>query len=367
MLVLALEAFAALRALVRMARTAGGTPLRPAPQRDPSLAIDAILPVLDEEDRLGDALAALARCGPELRAIVVVDGGSRDATPSVVATAAARDPRVRWCDAGSPPPGWNGKAWNLEVGLGATSASWIATIDADVRAGATVLADALARARDDDLAALSIATRQELPDVLSALLHPALLATLVYRLGLPNVASTDPRTVQANGQLFIARRDALVAAGAFRIARASRCEDVTIARALAATGARVGFFEGDAVVRMYASWRACAESWPRSLTLQDGFVTPLAVASALAGVALAQALPLPTLLLARTLRARALAAALVAVRLGVLAGMRRAYVRPSPAYWLSPLADLPALALLLASAARRTHRWRGRILVTEDG
>ncbi len=53
------------------------------------------------------------------------------------------------------------------------------------------------------------------------------------------------------------------------------------------------------------------------------------------------------------------------MRLGVLAGTRRAYVRPPLWYWLSPLADLPAVALLIASALRRTHTWRGRTLVAE--
>jgi dolichol-phosphate mannosyltransferase len=40
-------------------------------------------------------------------------------------------------------------------------------------------------------------------------------------------------------------------------------------------------------------------------------------------------------------------------------------VRPPWTYWLSPLADLPAVALLAASALRRRHTWRGRTLVEE--
>ncbi len=63
--------------------------------------------------------------------------------------------------------------------------------------------------------------------------------------------------------------------------------------------------------------------------------------------------------------ATAIAFALVAMRAGVLVGTRRAYVRPSALYWLSPLADLPAVALLVASALRRRHVWRGRALVAE--
>jgi dolichol-phosphate mannosyltransferase len=125
---------------------------------------------------------------------------------------------------------------------------------------------------------------------------------------------------------------------------------------------------------MHDSWRDCAANWPRSLTLRDWFVPPARLALALAELLLAQALPLPTLIVLLALGERvpfgraatALAFALVMMRLGVLAGTRRAFVRPPLAYWLSPLADLPAVALLVASALRRTHVWRGRTLVAEN-
>jgi dolichol-phosphate mannosyltransferase len=367
-----LEAVAGVRAMLRMIATAGGKPIGAAPA-PPAGTLAAIVPVLDEERRLGATLAALERCGAELAEIVVVDGGSTDATRAVVAAATQRDPRVRFVDASPTPPGWNGKAWNLEVGLRATSAPWVATVDADVRVGASLLGDAVARATADGLAALSVATRQELADRTSALLHPAFLTTLVYRAGLPNVATADPARVQANGQVFVARREPLVRADAFRAARASRCEDVTTARLLAAHGARVGFYEGDAVVRMHDSWRDCTSNWPRSLTLRDAFVSPARFALGIAEVLFAQALPLPTLIALLALGGRIpfapapmlTALALTMMRLGVLAGTRRAYVRPAPLYWLSPLADLVAVALIAQSATRRTHRWRGRLLVVE--
>ena len=372
-LVALLETLAGVRALLRMLATRGGAAL----SRGASLsagAIDAIVPVLDEEARVGAALAALSRTGPELGAILVVDGGSSDGTRGVVAAAAASDRRVRFIAAPPVPAGWNGKAWNLEVGLRAASAPWIATVDADVRAGATVLGDAVDRALRDRLAALSVATRQELAGPGAAVLHPALLTTLVYRAGLPNVVTADPSRVLANGQLFVARRDALAAADAFRAARASRCEDVTVARVLASNGGRIGFFEGDAIVRMHASWQDCAANWPRSLTLRDAFVSPARVGLALTELLLAQALPLPTLLVLVALGERvpfarfatAAALALVCMRIGVLIGTRRAYVRPPATYWLSPLADLPVVALLVRSALRRRHVWRGRVLAREN-
>ena len=366
------EAFAGVRAAARMLATAGGGPLAAAPSQPPGI-LAAVVPVLNEGARIGSSLDALVRCGPELADIVVVDGGSTDGTRSVVEAAGARDARVRFVDASPTPPGWNGKAWNLDAGMRSTNAPWVVSVDADVRVGPRLLGDAVARAEADGLAALSIATRQELADAASALLHPALLTTLVYRAGLPNVATCDPARVQANGQVFIGRRDVLVRQDVFRAARDSRCEDVTIARVLASNGEHVGFFEGDAVVRMHDSWRDCAANWPRSLTLRDRFVAPARLALALAELLFAQALPLPTLIVLLALGDRVpfarvaagVAFALVAMRLGVLVGTRRAYLRPSLAYWFSPLADLPAVALLIASALRRTHVWRGRALVAE--
>ena len=358
--------------MVRMLRTMGGKPIGAMPAR-PAGSLAVVVPVLNEETRVGAALAALARCGPEVAEIVVVDGGSVDGTRGVVEGAAARDSRVRLVDAAPTPGGWNGKAWNLQTGLGATTAPWVASVDADVRVGAGLLGDAVARAEVDGLAALSVATRQELADVGAALLHPALLTTLVYRAGLPNVVACNPARVQANGQVFVGRREALVRHDVFRAARASRCEDVTIARVLASNGEHVGFFEGDAVVRMHDSWRDCAVNWPRSLTLRDRFVAPARLALGLAELLFAQALPLPTFVVLAVLGDRmpfarvaiGIVFALVAMRLGVLAGTRRAYVRPGFAYWFSPLADLPAVGLLVASALRRTHVWRGRVLVAE--
>jgi dolichol-phosphate mannosyltransferase len=354
-LVLTVEVIACLRVVLRLARTAGGVPVdtarAPAPGR---LAV--VVPVLDEAARIGPCLAALsANAAPA--EILVVDGGSSDATREIVHDAAATDARIRWIEAPPLPAGWNGKAWNLECGLRATGAHWVATVDADVRAGPNLIADAAARAQRDDLAALSIATRQLLPDLGSALLHPALLATLVYRAGLPNVAATEPLKVAANGQVFVAR-----------------CEDVTAARTLAANGGRIGFYEGDATVQMYDSWQQCAANWPRSLTLRDRFFSPARFWLALAEVLFAQALPLPTLVLllaaprvSAARAARSVALVLVFVRLGVLAGMRRAYPGVSAAYWLSPLFDLAAVALLALSELQRRHMWRGRTLVDEHG
>ena len=333
----------------------------------------AIVPVLDESERIGACLDGLIAQPAALRSIVVVDGGSRDATRDVVRAYAARDERVRLVDAGPAPSTWNGKAWNLSCGLAASDpdADWILTVDADVRPGPTFVASLLAYAAGAYLDAFSAAPLLELSGPAEAAIHPALLATLVYRFGLPGGVAQSPSAVQANGQVFLAKRALLVASRAFAAARTSRCDDVTIARHLVAGGAQVGFFEGSALasVRMYASADECWKNWPRSLPMRDESTTVPELALRLAEVALVQALPLAVVLAVLATRGDTSSAffrvnaMLAAARVGVLAGTRRAYAKPGIAYWLSIFADAPVALRLAQSTFAREAVWRGRRLV----
>lgn len=369
--VVAIQALLGARVFLRFLRTAGGgriAALAALPAGGDRLAV--IVPVLDEVDRLAPCLDGLLAQGPEVAEILVLDGGSADGTRDLVRRYIARDRRVRLVDAGPVPPQWNGKAWGLQAGLlgMCRDVPWVLMVDADVRPAPLLARSLLAHAQRTGLAALSVATRQELAGLGDALLHPALLTTLVYRFGLPGHSSRSLSRVQANGQCFLARRDVLVHTGAVAVARTSRCEDVTMARCLARAGWAVGFYEGDDLVRvqMYAGWRDTMRNWPRSLPLLDQYRRSGAVAG-LVEVTLVQALPLPmtVVLAARGPRWMLLTnLVLTLARLGVLAGTARAYRRPPWSYWLSPLCDLPATLLIWRSLLRRRHTWRGRVLVS---
>jgi len=85
-------------------------------------------------------------------------------------------------------------------------------------------------------------------------------------------------------------------------------------------------------------------------------------------VLLVQALPLPLLLIrwpsGGPWRLNLL---LLAIRLGMLVGMARAYPARPWTYWLSPVLDLPAGFALWRSALRRRHAWRGRTYARQKG
>ena len=368
-----LQTLVGLRVLARMALTNGGIRIEPAPaeQAEELASLAIIVPVLNEYKRLAPCLEGLLAQGPEVSEILVVDGGSSDGTQALVAEYTHRDARLRLLDASPVPPGWNGKAWGLHAGLAslATKARFVLTLDADVRPAPLLARSLLAQMRKTGVAALSVATLQEIEGLGQGLLHPSLLTTLVYRFGMPGHSTRQVEAVQANGQCFLFRRAVLENCGGFELVRASLCEDMTIARVLVTAGYRVGFYEaGELIrVRMYENWRETWENWTRSLPLRDRFAGRQTLTGWLE-ITLVQALPLPlflALILARSpYRWLTLINGIgLAIRVGTLFGTARAYRRRPWSYWLSPLCDLPVACKLGVSALRRRHTWRGRLIV----
>lgn len=367
------QAVAGLHVAWRLLSTANGRRIATCEIPRPNDRVSVIVPVLNERHRLGPCLASLIAQPEEVTEILVVDGGSDDGTAALAATYAARDLRVRLIDAAPIPDDWNGKAHGLQVGLeqAAVASEWILTIDADVRVRPALVRSLLAQAERTAAAMISVATRQHLSGAAEGLVHPALLTTLVYRFGIPGQTTSDVTAIQANGQCSLMRREALQRVGGFTAVRGSVCEDVTLARALGAAGYAVGFHESDdlAEVAMYESWHDAWRNWTRSLPLRDRY-SGMPGWSGLCEVVLAQGLPIPLLWLAcgagwpRSVQM--VNGALLCLRLGMLAGIARAYPARPWTYWLSLLLDFPVALALWRSALQREHTWRGRRIVRAD-
>jgi dolichol-phosphate mannosyltransferase len=367
------QALLGVRMIARMIRSADSHRIHRIPTtiaRDASVTV--LLPVLNEAKRLAPCLEGLIAQGPDVREILIIDGGSADATRELALCFAERDSRVRLIDAAPIPLGINGKAWGLQVGYAhaATETNWMLTIDADVRPDPDLVSSLLAHAETAGVPALSAATLQRLSGPAEALVHPSMLTTLVYRFGIPGHATTDVARVQANGQCFLVRRDVLDATGGFAALTNSVCEDVTLARSIAVAGHPVGFYETDGLVsvEMYTGWREAWQNWSRSLPMRDRHSTVESTIG-LVEVLLLQALPLWLTPVFIRSRGRSdpgafVNTALLITRLGTLAGMARAYERRPWTYWLSPLCDLPVALRLWSMSWRRRHTWRGRPFVT---
>jgi dolichol-phosphate mannosyltransferase len=328
---------------------------RAAPRLPPLRAGDAdgisvVIPARNEEARLGPLLDALIGA-PGVVEVVVVDDQSTDGTAALAGRHGARV-----VTGARLPDGWVGKAWALQQGLQAATGEWVVFLDADTRPAPELPAALVARIVADGLDVLTVAGRFDCPTAGVRWLHPALLTTLVYRCAPPGASRPGPvHRRMGNGQCVATRRSTLLAAGGWRAVAHHTVEDVALVRAMATAGFAVAFLDAGELltVRMYETAPEAWRGWGRSLSLPG--VEPVFRRVAGVGVVtLAQAAPLLRLL-AR--RGDALDVALLAVRIGTLAGTARAYRRRGLAYWLSPTADLVAAAALAVTPSAN-GRWR---------
>lgn len=343
--------------------------------------VSAIVPTLNEAQRISPCLEGLSRQSYEVREIIVVDSRSSDGTPDFVKAAGLKDPRFRLITDDPLPPGWVGRPWALHTGFlySSDKSDWVLGIDADTqpRPGLVAALVKAAQAEGYDLVSLSPQFILKYPG--EWWLQPALLMTLLYRFDSAGVNSDTPERVMANGQCFLCRRSVLASVGGYTSARSSFCDDVTLARNIAAAGYKVGFLDGAKVlkVRMYEGAAETWKEWGRSLDLKDA-ATRAQVWSDLWLLLSVQGLPLPILLVSPLLTTTsaplllllALNLFLVAIRVGLLFAIAPSYAgknNKSPQFlglpfyfYLSPLADPLAMGRILLSSLQKPTQWRGR-------
>jgi dolichol-phosphate mannosyltransferase len=338
--------------LARLGRGRTRRPPLAATGEPPNGSITVVVPARDEAARIGPCLAGLA-ADAQVTEVLVVDDCSTDGTADV-----ARAHGARIIAGEEPPAGWVGKPWALQQGLEAARGEVVVSIDADTRPRPG-LAGALARAlADADLVSAGCRFICDTPG--ERWLHPAMLATLVYRFGPPDaLARAAPARLIVNGQCTAVRRRPLLDAGGYAHAAQNMTDDAAQARALARLGWRIAFHDGGDLIAvdMHDSASETWREWGRSLALPD--VTTRAWRAAdVTLVWLTLGLPPLRLLAGRTGR---LDRALLALRWVMAVPLGRGYARRGPAYWLSPLADPLAALRLTTSALRPARRWRGRV------
>jgi glycosyltransferase involved in cell wall biosynthesis len=92
--------------------------------------VSVVMPVLDAEEHLREAVdSILAQTYPDLE-LIIVDDGSSDASPDIIADYARADPRVRTRRL-SPDPASNSCARPANAGISLARGAWIARMDAD--------------------------------------------------------------------------------------------------------------------------------------------------------------------------------------------------------------------------------------------
>jgi len=355
-------------------RTAPLLPLEPPAEALAKLKpkVSIVIPTLNEIDRLPTCLEGLR--DQAAKEIIVVDSRSQDGTSEYVQKLQKDFPIPLKLITDDPlPDGWVGRPWALHTGFlnSDPTSEWVLGIDADTLPQKGLVASFVEKATADNFDIVSLSPKFILKTAGEQWLQPALLITLIFRFG-----ATGDRTqftedrVMANGQCFLSKRAKLVELNGYELAKSSFCDDVTLARAAAQRGAKVGFLDGAALmqVRMYTSMQETWREWGRSLDLKDASTPRQTLADCLMLTAV-QGLPIP-MLLALTIWQPAsfllmnvlfwLNAFLVFIRCLLMFGIRTSYTEVGFWFWLAPLADPFAVIRIWISALTKPKSWRGR-------
>jgi chlorobactene glucosyltransferase len=238
-----------------------------APLYEGPALVSVLVPARNEELNVGACLASLsAQTAPRLE-IIAVDDGSTDGTPAILADAAGRDPRVRVLRLEGPPPGWTGKSFALDSGVGRARGSWLCFTDADTVHAPESIARAVGFATTHGLALLSLTSRQLTGSFWERVVQPVVFGLLDQWFPLGRVNDPTSPLAAANGIFILVARDAYEATGGHRAVAGEVLEDVALARHVKARGGHIAFVDGADLVaaRMYTDLPAIRRGWTKNL------------------------------------------------------------------------------------------------------
>lgn len=348
--------------LVRGARARARVPrlaLAPAPRE--TLPVSAVVPARDEARNLGPCLASLTSQTYPALEIVVVDDGSRDGTPAIIAEAARRDPRVRGLRVEGPPPGWTGKAYAAHRGAAAARGRWLWFTDADTVHAPEALARALGLAQAHGVSLLSATSRQLTGSLWERAVQPVVFGCLDRWFPLDRVNDPASPVAAANGIFLLIARDAYEAVGGHAAVAGEIVEDLALARRVKASGRRIAFVDGGGLVaaRMYTGFRSLRAGWVKNLyalrdrrpgrAVLDALELGMTTAGPLLAAAGLAAAGRPVAALGATAGA--------ALALGAEAWIRRRRGEPARDAALAGLGGLLVATFLLESAFRDWCGW----------
>ena len=357
----------------------------PAARADPAAwpAVAAVVPARNEAAMLPETLPTLlAQEYPGAFEVVLVDDESSDQTADVAATIARAvgSARLRVVPGRRLPPGWAGKVWAMDQGVGAAGeAAYVLFTDADIAYKPGTLAALVRAAEADDRALVSQMALLRADSRWERLLVPAFVYFFAQLYPFGRVNRPGGRTAAAAGGCMLVRRGALEAAGGLERIRGARIDDVALGRLLkrAAPPARcwLGLSTDVISVRPYPELSELWDMIARSAYTQLRY-SPVVLTATVAGLLWLYALPPAAALGGLAWLAAgggAAASWLAGAGLAGWAVMTVSYLPMLRLYRLSPARapSLPVIAMLYAAmtadSARRYYagrggQWKGRTI-----
>jgi len=243
--------------------------------------VSVIVPARNEQASLERCLRSLVCQGGVPFEVLIVDDGSSDRTPEIIAAFVGVKEcsfiglnsslvAVRAFEARDPmPTGWTGKSNAVWTAAEKARGEWLLFTDADTFHEQGSLARALAEADEYGAALLSYSPRQELGSLPERMLMPVVFSELASRFRPRDVCDPTSPVAAANGQYLLIRRDVYEAIGGHGAVAGDLLEDVAIAQRVKEEGGKLRFRVGleQVSARMYRNIPQLIEGWTKNLVL----------------------------------------------------------------------------------------------------
>jgi cellulose synthase/poly-beta-1,6-N-acetylglucosamine synthase-like glycosyltransferase len=241
------------------------------PKRDEEIkkSVTVLAPMRNEAENVPEFISALSsQMGVKNLNFVIINDGSTDKTAELLTSVIDGDPRFSVIDSPIQRDGWLGKVSALQSGYESARSEFIITLDADVRLQPNAIMRAISQLERLKLDFVSPYPRQIAQTFAEKLIQPLLhwswMSTVILRL-----AEKFPRrsTAVANGQFFVARKNALDAINGFESVSTQILDDIELARSLISAGYRGVVTEGSGIAstRMYSSFDEIRQGYGKSL------------------------------------------------------------------------------------------------------
>lgn len=337
-----------------------------------STPVTIMVPARNEERCIEACVRSLCDQDYANLQVIVLDDGSTDATPQILARLAAAYPERLTVMQGTPlPDGWVGKSWACHnLAQRATGDVFIFT-DADTVHGPQMTRAAVDMLDHGGYDMFSLVPYEELGTFAEHLVVP--MVHVLYFAYLPNDLihrSTRVSVSAANGQFMCFRREGYARCGGHAAVHDSMVEDVFLAKQAKRSGLRIGLVDGVRHVscRMYTSTREVIHGFSKNFFPATSYNLPLTIVFIL-HLLLLYSLPLGLLI-------RGLAGGagwtLPAIQLGIAGAIRLAiaarFRMPAWHALLQPITAVMAAFIGINSIrwaySRTGPQWKGRSYAT---
>jgi chlorobactene glucosyltransferase len=258
--------------------------------------VAVIMPARNEARNLPRTLPSILEAAAQYgdATVIVVDDGSTDATPAVLAKLQATHPHGKLLNIVRIdevlPPDWFGKPRACWVGAqqpAARDAEWLWFVDADTGAFPHAIGRLLAGAIAEKADLYSIMSAQELESVPERLIMPHIFYAIGSVFSWQDVNDPKNPLAIANGQCMFFRRSVYDVIGGHRVVKGEVAEDRAIADIVKRRNHRLFLADGRDVMstRMYTSLAEIWEGWTKNAYLGLGDQSWLLLVIVVLGIA----------------------------------------------------------------------------------